>query len=149
MYCTLIRTPNAQTMTKILLSALSVMVTLQALSQNTVTSKPVLPATTTATESSSKILATAVVSRFHSEMNLNADQKAKVAEIISNYLDEKAKIIPLATENKTAYDDKQASYFKTLRVKLKDVLVRTQWQKFMSLKPKPSETDSSLYYVYY
>lgn len=147
MYCTLIRTPNAQTMTKILLSALSVMLTLQALSQNTVTSKPVLPASTA--DASAKILATAVVSRFHSEMNLNADQKAKVAEIISNYLDEKAKIIPLATENKTAYDDKQASYFKTLRVKLKDVLVRTQWQKFMSLKPKPSETDSSLYYVYY
>ena len=127
---------------------MSVMVTLHAFSQTAVTPKPVLPASS-GTESSSRNLTAVVVTRFQSEMNLSADQKTKVTEIIGNYLDEKAKIIPLITENKTAYDDKQASYFKTLRVKLKDVLVRTQLQKFMALKPRPDETDSSLYYVYY
>jgi hypothetical protein len=136
-------------MTKILLAGIAVTLTLHAYAQTASATKPASPAEVSTVENSTKTLAIVVVSRFNSEMNLNTEQKQKMSEIIGHYLDEKAKIIPLMNANKSEYDEKQASYFKTLRVKLKDVLVRAQLQKFMLLKPKPADTDSSLYYVYY
>ena len=141
-------TPNAQVMIRMLLTGIAVVLT-GYLDAQTPTIKTVLPVESGADDSNSKNLAVVVVSRFNSEMNLNAEQKQKVTEIISVYLDEKAKIAPLMSANKNDYVEKQASYFKTLRIKLKDVLVRTQLHKFMLLKPKPEEKESCLYYVYY
>jgi hypothetical protein len=135
-------------MTKLLLAGIAVLFTIHANAQTTPV-KTVGPTDGSTTDNGAKNLTIVVVSRFNSEMNLNAEQKQKLAEIIGRYLDEKAKILPLMEVNKNEYEEKQASYFKTLRVKLKDVLVRTQLQKFMLLKPKPAETDNNLYCVYY
>lgn len=124
------------------------MLTIQASTQTPIV-KAALPVESGGDDGNAKNLNIVAISRLNSEMNLNAEQKLKFTEIINGYLDEKAKIIPLLSANKNEYVVKQASYFKTLRVKLKDVLVRTQLHKFMLLKPKPEETESSLYYVYY
>lgn len=139
-------------MTRILTTGVLVMLTLASYAQTTPV-KPIVPVDTEGSGTTAGPrnidLAIAAVGRLNNEMNLSDQQKQKVTEVIGRYFDEKARIIPLMDANRPAYNEKQASYFKTLRVKLKDILVRNQLQKFMQLKPRPEETDNSLYYIYY
>lgn len=100
-------------------------------------------------KSFSTVSTEAIVSKLCAEIGIASDIKQKVSDIITAYMDEKVKIIPLLDSDKKAYAEKQASYFKTLKTKLSEVLIRTQLEKFMQLKPKPSETDNALYYLYY
>ncbi|BAV08234.1 hypothetical protein SAMN05421788_11235 [Filimonas lacunae] len=93
--------------------------------------------------------ASAIVTRLCSEITITADQKTKVTEIISTFIDEKNKILPLQESNKAAYEEKRASYFKILKAKLSEVLLKVQLEKFLQLKPKVAETDNTLYYLFY
>lgn len=94
--------------------------------------------------------ASAIVTKLCAEINnISAEQKTKVTDIINAFMEEKTKIIPLQESDKTAYEEKQASYFKTLKSKLSEVLVRAQLEKFLQLKPKVSETEHTLYYLFY
>lgn len=92
---------------------------------------------------------TAIISKLCTEMNFSADQKTRITEIINAFMEEKMKILPLLETDRTAYAEKQVSYFKILKSKLAEVMMRTQMERFMQLKPKVTETDNTLYYLFY
>lgn len=96
-----------------------------------------------------KLLADLVINKFTEEIVLTTEQRPVFVDIINGYIDEKLKIMPLLSTNRIDYDAKQASYFSTLRAKLGNILLRPQLKKFMQLKPKASEQECSLYYIYY
>lgn len=91
----------------------------------------------------------AIMSRLCSEMNFSADQKSRITEIINVFMEEKAKILPLQETDRQAYAEKQASYFKILKSKLSEVMMKTQLKQFLLLKPRVNETDNALYGLFY
>lgn len=93
--------------------------------------------------------ASAIVTKLSTEMNFSADQKARITEILNAFIEEKVKILPLLETDRTAYAEKQTSYFKMLKSKLSEVMMRSQMERFLQLKPKSTETDSALYYIFY
>jgi len=93
--------------------------------------------------------AVAVMSKLCTEMNFSADQKSRITEIIHVFMEEKAKILPLQETDQKAYAEKQASYFKMLKSKLSEVMMKTQLKQFLQLKPRANETDNALYALFY
>jgi hypothetical protein len=100
-------------------------------------------------ERDNRLVAQSIISRYVSVMAFTESQKQHFCTIISGYINEKMQLLPLLSENRMKYEEKQASYFKTLKAKLTGILKKNQWQRFLALKPKPHEYDSALYYIYY
>ncbi len=100
-------------------------------------------------EQDSRLVTQNILNRYMAVMAFSEGQKESFTAIINGYIEEKAKLLPLLAENKLKYDSKQASYFKTLKLKLSGILKKSQWRKFMTLRPRPNERDSPLYYIYY
>lgn len=112
-------------------------------------SKP-LPESSLALEgNNAKVLTQAIVSKFLLEVYFNDSQKQKLRETVSNYMDEKAKIIPLIETDNMQYRQKHLSYFKTLTQKLSSFLSRQQMTSLFALKPRQSDLANSLHYFYY
>lgn len=97
----------------------------------------------------SKLVTESAINKYEERLSLSTEQRSVFTEIISGFIEEKLKILPLMQSNRIDYDAKQASYFSTLRNKLANILLRPQLKKFMQLKPRSSEQESALYYIYY
>lgn len=91
----------------------------------------------------------AIMSRLCTEMNFSVDQKSRITEIIHVFMEEKAKILPLQETDRQAYAEKQASYFKILKSKLAEVMMKTQLKQFLLLKPRINDTENALYGLFY
>lgn len=91
----------------------------------------------------------AIMSKLTPALGLTAVQKPAVSTDITDYLKNKASIMPLADTNKPAYASKSSGLISGLAGKLKTALTAAQYAKFLGLKPKaPSATNvlSSLFF---
>ncbi|RFM28923.1 hypothetical protein DXN05_09150 [Deminuibacter soli] len=97
----------------------------------------------------SKLVTENIINKYAEQITLTGDQRSAFTEILAGYIEEKQKILPLLESNRIDYDAKQSSYFNTLRLKLSNILLKTQLKKFMQLKPRVADFESNLYYIYY
>lgn len=91
----------------------------------------------------------AIMSKLTPALGLTSVQKPAVSTDISDYLKNKASIMPLADTNKPAYASKSSGLISGLAGKLKTALTAAQYAKFLGLKPKaPSAANvlSSLFF---
>ena len=82
-------------------------------------------------------------------LSLSDKQSPGVTDIISKFLGDKSKILPLQASDPKSYNSKFGSLFSGLKTKLGGILLADQMKKFMGLKPKtndPSNVLSNLFY---
>ncbi|MDN5288317.1 MAG: hypothetical protein JWR38_4591 [Mucilaginibacter sp.] len=91
----------------------------------------------------------AIMGKLTPALGLTTAQKPAVSTDVTDFLKNKANIMPLANTDKTAYASKSAGLLGGLSGKLKTVLTAAQYSKFLGLKPSaPSASNvlSSLFF---
>jgi len=96
-----------------------------------------------------KVLGTQILARLTPALNLTDDQQPQVEDAVTNFLTQKAEILPLKTTDPSAYISKFNSLSGGLVGKLKIILLAKQMTSFLGLKPKPSDTSNVLSHLFY
>ncbi len=94
-------------------------------------------------------LASSIMGKLSPGLKLTAAQKPGVTDAVTNYLTSKSQIINLQQSAPASYTQKQSSLFATLKSKLAGILLKSQLQKFMGMKPKtnnPLDSISQLFF---
>ena len=103
---------------------------------------PVAATATKAAKFDPNTALTGVMSKLTPALTLTDKQQPLVQEAIKGYLTQKANIVPLQSVNLNGYNEKQRSYFNSLKSKLTGILLQNQMNKFMGLKPaKPDPAN--------
>ena len=85
---------------------------------------------------------TNVMGKLTPALTLTTKQQPLVQEALKGYFTQKANIIPMQAINAAGYNEKQRSYFASLKSKLAGILLQNQMNKFLGLKPaKPDPAN--------
>lgn len=83
-------------------------------------------------------------------LGLTDEQKPQITALLTDYLGNKAKILPLLQTGKQAlYQTKQTALFNELKMKLNGVLLLSQMNKLMALKPPTNDALNVLSHLFY
>lgn len=94
-------------------------------------------------------LKSTILSSLTTKLALSAAQQTKVGGYVTSFLTDKAKILSLATTNKTAYASKLAGLTSGLSSNLKTALTAAQYTKFLGLKPASNTATNVLSQLFY
>jgi hypothetical protein len=103
---------------------------------NTTANNKITGATTTASNYLSQ--AKSVSSTLNTALALTSVQKPKVANIVTDYLKNKASISSLANTNASAYTSKLSTLNSGMLSKMKTTLTAVQYAKLLGLKTSPA-----------
>jgi hypothetical protein len=92
---------------------------------------------------------TSVMGALTPALTLTTKQQPLVQEAIKGYFTQKANIIPMQLSNPGAYNEKQRSYFGSLKSKLTGILLQNQMNKFLGLKPAKPDAANVLSQLFF
>lgn len=81
-------------------------------------------------------LTAGLMSTLTTSLGLTTEQVPKVTTAVNTFLAAKAQIMPLLQSNKAEYAQKQGALFTNLKSKLTGILLQSQMNKFLGLKPR-------------
>jgi hypothetical protein len=91
----------------------------------------------------------AIMSKLNTALTLTDVQKAKLPEVITAFINQRALILPLAGSNPKTYDTKLNSMHNGFYRKLKSILTADQYAGFLQLKPVDNDTTNVLSQLFY
>jgi len=83
------------------------------------------------------------------KLAMSDTQGPKMTSLLTEFLNSKSGIIPLARTNPADYTVKFAGIKEKFLNGLKSELTSAQYTKFLGLKPKASETDNLLHHLFF
>jgi len=93
--------------------------------------------------------ANAIVSKLNTALTLTEVQKTKLLDGVTAFLNQRALILPLATDNPKAYDTKLKSMHNGFYRKVKSLLTPDQYSRFLELKPVENDKLNVLSQLFY
>ena len=96
-----------------------------------------------------KALTTQIVSKLTPALSLTAEQASSTTEAVTDFLSQKAEIIPLQTSDPAGYASKFNILNGNLVNKLKAYMQAKQLTAFWSLKPRTNDPANALSQLFY
>jgi len=93
--------------------------------------------------------ANSITSKLKTALSLTEEQQTKILALVTNFLQQRATILPLNSSNQKAYDTKLKSFHNGFNRKLKTILTPEQFAKFPELKPATNDMTNVLTQLYY
>jgi hypothetical protein len=93
--------------------------------------------------------ANSITNKLTKALTLNATQQPKVLNIVTEFLKQRAEILPVANSNPKAYETKMNSLHNGLNRKLKTTLTAEQLAGFEKLKPAEDDKTDVLTQLFY
>jgi hypothetical protein len=90
-----------------------------------------------------------ITSKLKTALSLTEVQQPKILEVVKNFLQQRATILPLKNSNPNAYDTKLKSYHNSLHRKLRAILKPEQFTGFLEQKPVNNDMTNVLSQLYY
>ncbi|MBC9929544.1 hypothetical protein [Chitinophaga qingshengii] len=94
-------------------------------------------------------IAGSILQKLTPALGLSAVQQPKVSNLLTNFLKQKAGIMPLQQTNPASYASKFAGLQGGLFSKLKLLLTAAQYTKFLGLKPKTNDATNVLSQLFF
>ena len=90
-----------------------------------------------------------IMSKLTTALNLTKEQQPKVLSAVTNFLNSKSEILPLAASDKSKYTTQLNTLTSNLTSKLKPILTAAQYTKFLGLKPTTNTASNVLSQLFY
>ena len=90
-----------------------------------------------------------IMGKLGSSLSLTDQQMPKVSDAVTTFLQKKAAIMPLLATNKSAYKTKFATLKSGLLSNIKSDITKTQYTKFLKLKPSTANAKNVLSNLFY
>lgn len=90
-----------------------------------------------------------IIQKLTPALNLNSDQQPQVGDAVTDFLTQKAAIIPLQKTDPSGYASKFNLLSGGLISKLKTILLAKQMTSFLGMKPKVNDTSNVLGHLFY
>ncbi len=90
-----------------------------------------------------------IVIQLTPALGLTKDQVSKMTSVVLSFLQSKSQILPLLQKDKSAYDKKFDVISGNLKTKLNGILLQSQMNTFLSLKPSTNTPNNILSHLFY
>lgn len=93
--------------------------------------------------------AKSITSKLKSGLSLTDAQEPKILDAVTNFLQQRATILPMNNSNPKAYSTKLKGYHTSFHRKLKHILTPEQFTGFLELKPVNNDMTNVLSQLFY
>lgn len=93
--------------------------------------------------------ARSITSKLKTALSLTDTQEPKILDAVTNFLQQRATILPMNNSNPKAYNTKLKGYHTSFQRKLKNILTPEQFTGFPELKPVNNDMTNVLSQLFY
>lgn len=93
--------------------------------------------------------ARSITGKLKTALTLTEEQQPKILSAVTNFLEQRAAILPMNNSNPKAYNTKLKSFQNSFNRKLKTILTPEQFTDFSELKPVNNDATNVLSQLFY